>query len=297
MGGDWKVVPDNLLIKVRGEDLDERSLREAIDHLRDVEFWENDKLWAEVATSLPNYRLSKFQAFMPPWVEREVVAAYLLDVEGAWRWVSRDPDAAPLRGVAEALASAGRPRARDHVPEREPEPLDLSEPEVRGDLPVRWITNNEELISTCELLQAESVVGLDVETTLGTQALCLVQVACEAFVALIDPLEDLRSRTPWRGVGRWAGHQGDPQRRLREEGAWPSRLPHRQRGRHAGAVAHHASRAEGGHSLRVVCQRELGLDLDKTQQTTDWMRRPLTPRQVAYAALDAEVLLRLHDLL
>ena len=25
---------------------------------------------------------------MPPWVEREVVASYLLDVGGAWRWLS-----------------------------------------------------------------------------------------------------------------------------------------------------------------------------------------------------------------
>jgi ATP-dependent Lhr-like helicase len=89
VGGDWKVVPDNLQLKVRGEDLDERALRAAIDRLRDVEFWEDEKLWVEVAQSLPNYRLSKFQAFMPPWVEREVVASYLLDVGGSPR-CSRD---------------------------------------------------------------------------------------------------------------------------------------------------------------------------------------------------------------
>ena len=52
--------------------------------------------------------------------------------------------------------------------------------------------------------------------------------------------------------------------------------------------------AEGGHSLEAVCQRELTLQLDKREQTSDWTRRPLTPRQVAYAALDAEVLLVLH---
>lgn len=56
-------------------------------------------------------------------------------------------------------------------------------------------------------------------------------------------------------------------------------------------------RAEGGHSLKVVCQRELGVDLDKEQQTSDWMRRPLTGRQEAYAALDAEVLVRLYAVL
>ena len=54
-------------------------------------------------------------------------------------------------------------------------------------------------------------------------------------------------------------------------------------------------KAEGGHSLRAVCARELDLILDKTEQTSDWTRRPLTASQIAYAALDAEVLLRLHE--
>jgi AAA+ ATPase superfamily predicted ATPase len=46
------------------------------------------QLWTEVAESLPSYRLSKFQPLMPPWVEREVVAGYLLDVDGAKRWLA-----------------------------------------------------------------------------------------------------------------------------------------------------------------------------------------------------------------
>lgn len=57
------------------------------------------------------------------------------------------------------------------------------------------------------------------------------------------------------------------------------------------------SRATGGHSLKAVCARELGLELDKTEQMSDWRRRPLTPRQLAYAALDTEVLLELYDVL
>lgn len=88
VGADWKVIPDNFLIKVRGEDLDERRFGEALSRMRDVEFWEHDKLWAGVAASLPSYRLSKFQPLMPPWVEREVMARYLLDVAGARRWLT-----------------------------------------------------------------------------------------------------------------------------------------------------------------------------------------------------------------
>ena len=45
----------------------------------------------------------------------------------------------------------------------------------------------------------------------------------------------------------------------------------------------------------MVCERELGMGLDKSSQTSDWARRPLSAEQLRYAALDAEVLLALHD--
>ncbi|UPU37484.1 DEAD/DEAH box helicase [Geomonas paludis] len=86
VGGDWKVMTDNFLIKIRGEGLCERDLDEARGKLADPEFWENEKLWAEVTESLPSYRLSKFQPLMPPWIQREVIARHLLDVEGARLW-------------------------------------------------------------------------------------------------------------------------------------------------------------------------------------------------------------------
>ena len=45
----------------------------------------------------------------------------------------------------------------------------------------------------------------------------------------------------------------------------------------------------------MVCERELGIELDKTEQTSDWSARPLSKRQLAYAALDVEVLPSLWD--
>ena len=51
---------------------------------------------------------------------------------------------------------------------------------------------------------------------------------------------------------------------------------------------------DGGHGLKAVCARELGIMLDKSDQTSDWSQRPLSPSQRAYAALDAEVLLHLY---
>ena len=89
VGGDWKVVTDNFLIKITGDDLTPRALFEALEKIQDEALWKNDQLWAEVAESLPNYRLSKFQALMPEWVQREVVSTYLLDIEGARGWLLR----------------------------------------------------------------------------------------------------------------------------------------------------------------------------------------------------------------
>ena len=46
----------------------------------------------------------------------------------------------------------------------------------------------------------------------------------------------------------------------------------------------------GVHTRLLRC----ALELNKREQASDWARRPLSHGQVAYAALDAEVLLRLH---
>lgn len=58
----------------------------------------------------------------------------------------------------------------------------------------------------------------------------------------------------------------------------------------------HGRDAPGGHSLGAVVARELGLRLDKREQTSNWTRRPLSPEQLAYAAADVEVLVELARL-
>jgi ATP-dependent Lhr-like helicase len=88
IGRDWSITPDNYHLKVRGQSLDEHRFLSVLTELSHREFWENERLWEEVAHSLPSYRLSKFQPLMPTWVEREMLAAYLLDVPGAQRWAS-----------------------------------------------------------------------------------------------------------------------------------------------------------------------------------------------------------------
>ena len=47
-------------------------------------------------------------------------------------------------------------------------------------------------------------------------------------------------------------------------------------------------------SLTRLCKEVFGLGLDKTEQCSNWERRPLNHRQVVYAANDAHVLVRLY---
>ena len=49
--------------------------------------------------------------------------------------------------------------------------------------------------------------------------------------------------------------------------------------------------------MRAICARELKVALDKTEQSGDGTRRLLSDAQIDYAALDAEVLLQLYELL
>ena len=51
------------------------------------------------------------------------------------------------------------------------------------------------------------------------------------------------------------------------------------------------------HSLGAVCLKYLGIQLDKSQQTSDWSNPDLTEDQIHYAALDAAVLLYLELIL
>jgi ATP-dependent Lhr-like helicase len=85
--GETQIVPDNFLLRLKSDKLDLLLLRTAISELRDRRFWDEDERWSGVLNSLPGYRLSKFQPLMPSWVEREVVARYLLDVDRTLDWL------------------------------------------------------------------------------------------------------------------------------------------------------------------------------------------------------------------
>lgn len=52
---------------------------------------------------------------------------------------------------------------------------------------------------------------------------------------------------------------------------------------------------EKKYSLRVLAKKFLGIELDKSEQTSDFSQRPLTPEQITYAAKDAACTLLLWE--
>lgn len=291
IGPGWKVVPDNYVIKIRG-DLDHVRFREARRQLEDPEFWEDDGLWQRIAASLPNYRLSKFQPLMPPWIEREMVADFLLDVAGAWRWVSGQDEVGALARVP---ASIRDQQPHEALPAVAVEDLDAPPPREPS-LPVEWIDADEDLAVVCARLAQEDAIALDVETTFS-RTLCLVQLGTRERIYLLDALE-LTALDPLAALMEDPEvikiiHNASFERSvLRRHGIDIVNIVDTlklSRQRYAG------QEIEGGHKLGEVCQRELGIELDKTEQTSNWARRPLSRRQLAYAALDVEVLPPLWD--
>lgn len=161
--------------------------------------------------------------------------------------------------------------------------------------PVRLVGTQPGLEELCRELYREEAVALDVETTLDWGTLCLAQVATGEWNAVIDvfEVEDLNPlflvleepsiRVIIHNARFEQGVLGKLGCRITSVFDTLS-VSRRLRG----------YRIPGGHSLGAVCRRELRIDLDKSWQTSDWSRRPLTAAQINYAALDAEVLIDLY---
>jgi ATP-dependent Lhr-like helicase len=283
-----KVTSNNLCVTFAADAArSDVAIQQAIAALPEALSWERARAMAPEAA---RGRVSKFQPCLPPRLETDLLARHLVDLEGAARavgveivWVEAVAGAEALRGeldIVEAPAEPARPELPVAVPKN----------------PIHHVATAEALDRLCPKLISAGVIGLDVETTLEEQELCLVQVSTNEGTWLIDPLaiEDLGPLAQILGSPRVVKviHNAPFERGvLAKRGidvvnvfdtmvaSW------KVRGRGV----------DGGHKLAAVCARELGLELDKVEQTSDWRRRPLTVRQQAYAALDAEVLLKLYD--
>jgi ATP-dependent Lhr-like helicase len=283
VGGDWKITTSSFGVGVKGATGSE--LRDARRRFRDAEFWEDEKLWSDVATGLPGYRLSKFQALMPPWVEQEMLATFLLDIEGTWKWVSGGGvlSRVPLR--QEAVGVEIEREVEKDVETR------VRLPELPAD--VEWVATAEALAEAARAWVRAPAIGFDVETTLASRTLCLVQVSDGQRTWIVDPFEvgDLRplaevleAPTPLKIIHNASlGRSVMKKHGIGLDGVYDTLAESRRR----------SPKVDGGHSLKAVCLRELGIEMDKAEQTSDWARRPLDDAQVRYAALDATVLVDL----
>ena len=149
----------------------------------------------------------------------------------------------------------------------------------------------------CERLSRVERIGLDIETTIYERPtrLCTIQLATTEQNWVIDALTvgDLAPATALFGetrVLKIIHNAGFERGVLAEYGIDILNVFDTLT-----ASSHQRRNEPGGHSLRVVCQREFGLNLDKAMQKCDWTQRPLSQRHIDYAALDAEVLIDLHE--
>jgi len=163
--------------------------------------------------------------------------------------------------------------------------------------PWEWVDDPARFTSVCAELNRAPVVALDVETTLEEpRRLCTVQLGVRGQTYIVDalaledlaPLKTLLENDAVEVVIHNAFFEEHILGRLgiRITNVFDTLPASRKK---------HGTKVRGTHKLGDVCERELGLYLDKKLQVSDWTRRPLDPAQLAYAAIDAEVLIDLYD--
>jgi ribonuclease D len=160
-----------------------------------------------------------------------------------------------------------------------------------------WLRTADELARFAESLAGSAAIALDTESDSlhhHTEKVCLVQIATDqGRGVLVDPLalKDLSPLAPVMADPRIAkvlhGADYDVTTMKRDFGF-----------RFAGLfdtmiAARMLGRPQIG--LQALAQGELGVTLSKESQRDDWSRRPLTPKQEAYALADVAHLLALRE--
>ena len=279
-------------LSLRCKDLPLAFAKQAVRELAGLN-WEQTA--ADAARGMARGIVSKFQPCLPEAAEDRLLAEKLLDLPGTLQFLG----SFELGGVR-ATARPSSARLIDGEASK-PLALELRLPEAPASAAtprneIRWVDTPAGLRTVSAELQAAEVVALDVETALDFGTLLLVQIATRHRTYLIDPFAVgdlgplaavLDAPTPRKIIHnarferRVLGRVGIPLQGVYDTMEASRRV--------------HGAKALGGHSLAVVSERELGLSLDKSAQTSDWGRRPLDSDQLRYAALDAEILLALYD--
>lgn len=173
----------------------------------------------------------------------------------------------------------------------------MSERAIETIPPWRFLSRVEEMREALENLKGERVLGVDTETYWDASAkrmlVSLAQISptegevlvCDVLNEGVEALRDLiESPDIWMiahnarfddGVLRAAG--------LKPQGF----IDTLQLSRRVLSLS--------SYSLSAVSEHLFAQPLDKTLRTSNWRRRPLTKSQIAYAALDARVTLRVYE--
>jgi ATP-dependent Lhr-like helicase len=178
----WKVVPDNFMVRIEGDGVNHDTVRAAIEKLGSRPFWRAPDTKRAVLARLPNYRLSKFQDCLPEPMALEMVAGYLLDIEGTIAWLAGGP---PSR--SHSSSGPGTPRVQLRLPGG-----DVREG-LRPGLEGRW----EALPDDLSVRDLEAVAHMVNGYKIGEQHLGLAETS--AF--------DLAwaTRDRWLATGEWTG--------------------------------------------------------------------------------------------
>ncbi|RMG43433.1 MAG: hypothetical protein D6719_03780 [Candidatus Dadabacteria bacterium] len=161
-----------------------------------------------------------------------------------------------------------------------------------------WIDRPEELKKISKELLNEDLLSVDTETfgwQTGNEELCLVQIGIPSreLVALIDPLTT-KDLTLLSGV-----IENETPELVAHNASFEARQFRRYGLKMNGIIdtlklARELRPDLPDHTLKTCCKALLGVEISKTEQTSNWSKRPLSDQQIKYAALDAEIAIKLY---
>ncbi len=84
----WKVIADNLQLRLSGDGVNHATIDEALAKVSAPAFYDSAETRKQLVARVPPFRLSKFQSALPDAMETEMVAAYVLDIAATRHWLS-----------------------------------------------------------------------------------------------------------------------------------------------------------------------------------------------------------------
>ncbi len=84
---DAEVQATNEYVKVSSVAVTAAMFREVVDRMSGEGYWADAALLSKITAMMPDYRLSKFQAYLPPALQLKLVADTILDVAGVVRFL------------------------------------------------------------------------------------------------------------------------------------------------------------------------------------------------------------------